>query len=60
MKPKFKIHDVVEVPEWPEDKRQNWIITDFVSNGAEAVIRNTFNNWQSIVLLSKLKLQKRD
>ena len=57
---KFKINDLVEITQWPEDQKRDWIIIGFASNGSEAIIRNIFDKTQSIVLLSNLRHQKKE
>ena len=56
----FKINDLVEITKWPQNQRRDWIIVDFASNGAEAIVRNIFSKARSIVMLSDLKYQKKE
>jgi len=56
---KFKVNDLVEVVEWNDDIKRDWIIVDFASNGGEAIIRHIIRDEQTVIELSKLKLQMR-
>jgi len=60
MAEKFKEHDLVEVPMFNKDIRRDWIIVDFASNKQEAIIRSLFRNEQTVIEVSKLKLQKKE
>lgn len=57
---KFKINDLVEVMNWDDNIRKDWIIIGFASSGSEALIFHLFRKERSFVMLSNLKLQKKD
>jgi len=59
MNDSFKMNDLVEVSEWGDNIRRDWIIVGFASNGHEAIIRHATRNERSIIPVSRLKHQKK-